>query len=106
MQSRYPTDRRLRKELDLRSLYLFPISIVVAHFNNTHKRKHSSADRFVQIKERFATNVYRRKTNTWQHLGLEQGDYSFLQPHERVHILTRRGYLERQILESFSPEFV
>jgi hypothetical protein len=37
-------------------------------------------------------------------LGLEQEDYKMAKPHEKIHIVTRQGHLEQQILDSLHPE--
>jgi hypothetical protein len=58
MTKEYPTPRRLKCALDLRSLYLFPFSIVKAHFEKSRKRIHPKHDDFVQLRESLAQAIF------------------------------------------------
>lgn len=106
MQRDYPTPEKLRKALDLRSLFLFPFSITKAHFENSKPRKHPRHDDFVQLKESLAHSIFSLDDDVWEHLGLKKEDYKMIKPHKRVFIVTREGYLENEILGSFHPEKV
>lgn len=106
MRIDYPTERELREALSLRSLFLFPFSVVKAYFEMSKKRKHPKCEDFVQLREFFAVAVFNGEQDAWSFLNLRKGDYRMTRPHEKIHIMTRRGYLEQQILDSFHPEFV
>jgi len=103
MTKDYPTPRRLKCALDLRSLYLFPFSIVKAHFEKSRKRIHPKHDDFVQLRESLAQAIFEGDKSAWEHLGLEQEDYKMAKPHEKIHIVTKQGHLEQQILDSLHP---
>ena len=104
MQRDYPTEKKLRKALDLKSLFLFPFSITKAYFENSKKRRHPEHDDFVQLKESQAQKIFGLDEEAWKHLDLKKEDYKMIKPHEKIHIVTRGGYLEKQILDSFHPE--
>ncbi|MFH1365387.1 MAG: hypothetical protein ABIH28_02275 [archaeon] len=106
MQRDYPTEKELRKALNLKSLFLFPFSITKAHFERCQKRHHPRHDTFVQLKESLAQRIFEEEDKIWKHLGLEQKNYKMTKPHEKINIITREGYLEQQILNLFHPEFL
>ena len=106
MQKNHPTEEKLKKALDLRSLFLFPFSIVRAHFENSQKRDYQASDYFVQLRETLARNIFEEDSLAWQHLGLKSKEYQRTQPHGKIHILTRGNNLKAKILNSFNPEFL
>ncbi|MFH0831491.1 MAG: hypothetical protein V1886_01330 [archaeon] len=106
MQRNYPTEDELKNALSLRSLYLFPFSIIKAHFDKSEKITNPKHDDFVQLKERTAHDIFEGGSRAWNHLGLGITEYKKIQAHEKVHIATRQGYLEQQILSSFRPGFL
>jgi hypothetical protein len=106
MQRDYPTEKELKSALDLRSLFLFPFSIIKAHFENSKKRKHPNHDYFVQLRESLAQGIFGLDEEVWGHLGLKKEEYQMSRPHEKIHIVTREGYLEQQILDSFRSELI
>ena len=106
MQRDYPTERKLRSALDLRSLFLFPFSIVKVHFEKSKKRVNPKHEDFVQLRESLAQGVFELDKEVWGHLGLRQEDYRMTRPHKKIHIVTREGHLQQQILGSFHPEFL
>ncbi len=106
MQRDYPTEEELKNALGLRSLFLFPFSIVKAHFERSKKRKTPKHDTFVQLREHLAQAIFQKEKTAWRHLGLASADYRMAQPHERVHLVTRAGHLEQEILDSFNSEFL
>jgi hypothetical protein len=106
MQRGYPTENGLRSALDLRTLFLFPFSVTKAYFEKSKKRVHPKHDDFVQLRENLARKIFEGHRDTWEYLGLRQEEYKKAKPHEKIHILTRNGYLEQQILDSFHPEFL
>ena len=106
MQRDYPTEDELNNALNLRSLYLFPFSIIKAHFERSEKITNPKHDDFVQLKERTAHDIFEGDSKAWNHLGLSISEYKKIQTHGKVHIATRQGHLEQQILSSFHPEFL
>jgi hypothetical protein len=104
MEKDYLDKTKLRKALDLRSLYLFPFSIVKAYFENTPKRINPKHDVFVQLREKQADEIFNGNINEWNKLDLCFLDYKQAEPHEKIHILTRNGNLEKEILESIRYE--
>jgi hypothetical protein len=106
MQRDYPTEIELKRALDLRSLFLFPFSIAKAHFEHSKIRITPRHDDFVQLRESLAKNIFEGNTDIWKNLGLETKNYKGARPHEKIHILTREGYLEQQIMDSFHQEFL
>ncbi len=114
MHQNYPTARRLRNAFDRSSgqfqTYLFPLSIVLAHFDKTHKRiKYPGMtyeDKFCQLRYRPAQKIFQLDSGEFFRLGLDPKQYQQRELHERVHILTRQGHLEDKLLGSFHPEFL
>jgi hypothetical protein len=90
----------LRAALDLRSLYVFPFTIVKAHFEHSHKRTNPYHDTFVQLCESRAKAIYDGDRSAWSNLGLRKSSYRFISPHEKLHLVTREGYLEKEIIKS------
>jgi len=106
MERLYPNEERLKKALDVRSVFLFPFSIVKAHYERSKKRYHHQVDFFVQLRESLAQAIFSGDSDAWKHLGIESGGYKKSQPHKKVHILTTDGALEKKILTNFHPEFL
>lgn len=104
MRKDYSTEKNLIKALDLRSLFLFPFSVVKAYFDNSYKRINSGHDIFVQLIESKATKIFEKDKDTWAHLGLNYNNYKTASPHEKIHILTRNGHLEQTILSTLHME--
>lgn len=105
MQRNYPSAKKLREALDVRSLYLFPFSIAKAHFINSEATTTEKHDDFVQLDESETEDIFRGRQAMWQHLGLDKKNYKKLRLHEKVRLITRDGNLEEQISTSFRPEF-
>ena len=61
-------------------------------------------DDFVQLRENFAEEIFRGDEKAWKHLNLNFKNYKQAKPHNKINILTRDGYLERGILDSFHIE--
>jgi hypothetical protein len=106
MQEEYPTADELMGSLDIRSLYIFPFSVVKAHYECSKPRTHPRHDDFVQLRESQARRIFSRDPGTWAKLRLNADEYRTTEPHERVHIMTRAGYLENELLDSFHPELI
>jgi len=105
MHKVYLTRARLKNALDLKSLFLFPFSIVKAHYNNS-KKVSSKYFEFVQMKESTAQKVFDKNELVWEFLRLNKEDYKMNKPHEKIHIITREGNLEKEILNYFHPELL
>jgi|GEM_PF-3201001 len=101
---RFPTEEALRDALGLRSLYLFPFSVVKAHFNASWKIRNPKHDDYVQLRESLANRIFGKDAEAWRKLCLDPSQYKMAKPHEKIHIVTRDGYLEQQLLNSFNPE--
>jgi len=99
----YATREALEADLDLRSLYIFPFSIVFSYFNASDKRRTPFHDTFVLMREKTAEKIFLEDAETWKKLELKTEDYKMIQPHKRVFIITRQGNLEQELLNSFRP---
>ena len=106
MQINYPTEKELVDALSFRSLFLFPISTVKAHFEISPKRKNKKHDDFVQLRESMAYKIFQGDEEVWKRLGLDEKDYDKLKLNKKIHIITREGNLEKKIVESFHPELM
>ena len=104
MRNNYLTGKDLKSALDLRSLFLFPFSIIKAYFDNSPKRKNPRHDTFVQLRESKAKAIFEGDRATWAHLRLCYNDYKLVKPHKKIHILTRNEFLEQKILSSLYLE--
>jgi hypothetical protein len=102
MQKDFPSPELLREALDIKSVYLFPFSIVKAYFENSKKRKKNEEDNFVQLRENQAQDIFEGGEQMWARLGLEFEKYKRASPTKKVHIVTRQGYLEEEISSSFN----
>lgn len=106
MQRDYPTPRKLRNALSLRTLFLFPFSIAKAHFEHSKQKNTPKHDSFVQMRESTAIDIFSREQKVWKRLCLDINEYAMSQPAEKVRIITRQGNLEQEILDSFEPKFL
>ena len=90
----YKTEKLLTNALDLKSLYLFPFSIVKSHYINSNKRGCSSIPFvYVQLKESDASRIFQKDNETWEKLRLEAKDYDFFQK-KNLYVVTRQGKLD------------
>jgi hypothetical protein len=123
MRETFPTKADLLAALDLRSLYILPFSIVKAHFDGSKKRRTAKHDDFVQLNEAQARAIFDQDRKTWARLNLMLfaqrgltggiGEYKAIIPHKKgvrqhrnIHIVTREGHLEKELLASFHPELL
>jgi hypothetical protein len=97
---RFQTKEALMDALVLRSLYLFPFSITKAHFETSNKISNPKHDTYVQLKESMARMIFEKDAEAWERLGLDKDQYIAVSPHEKIHIMTRNGYLEQQLLDA------
>jgi hypothetical protein len=101
LRDQYLTPDALRSDLSLHSLYLFPFSIAWAHFPNSNINDYPRGDQVVKMKLNTATNIFNMNKKEWERLSLDRGDYKKTKPHKKVHIITREGHLEKELLKSF-----
>jgi hypothetical protein len=101
---RFPTEAALRRALSLKSLYLFPFSVAKAHFETSRKVRPKRHDVYVQLRESLARKIFEKDPEAWEKLGLDKDQYKAVSPHEKIHIMTRNGYLEQQLLDSFNAK--
>src|SRR3989338_10928957 len=106
IQEQFPTEQELSEALSIRSLYLFPFSIVRAYFSHNTKINTPKHQSFVQLREKQAERIFTRDEDIWRCLRLNPKYYRPLNLHDKVKIMTRNGRLEQQILDSFHPEFI
>ena len=102
----YETEGELVQALDLRSLFLFPYSIVKAHFETSPVKTNLNHDDFVQLRECPASKIFGFDQATWCKLGLKKERYKTHKPHSRVNIITEHDYLTEQILDSLNLEII
>jgi hypothetical protein len=105
MKKNHRDKNKLITALDenMSSFYLFPSNIVNAHFNTTILRKTPHHDCFVQICESFAKKIFYFDNQTWDIFNIEKNNYKTTKPHEKIHILTKKTFLEEKIINSISP---
>ena len=104
--ARYKDEDRLRNSLDLRSLYIFPFSIVMAYYEHSKKIRAPNNGFYIQLREQDARNIFSGKKRVWENLDLDIADYKKRNLHPKIHLITREGHLEQEILNSFNPEFL
>lgn len=97
----FPKMDLLIQSLDLRSLYLFPFSIVKVYFESSKKRETPNHDTFVQLRESLSGRIFKKDEEIWEKIGLNPNKYKTISLSEKVHLTTSQGNLEKQILESF-----
>ncbi len=71
----YDTERGLLHALYLRSLYIFPLSVVQARYETGYKRPYPTGDDFVQIRESLAKDIFAGKPKIWEALHLNFKNY-------------------------------
>ena len=107
IQETCPTEQDLRDVLDLKSFYLFPYSVARACFDVFTKRGDGvTHEKFVTLSESKARRIFRGEEKIWEELGLDLDEYETTSPHRKVNIMTRRGHLERKLLQSFNPDCI
>ncbi len=114
MVSAYPTARRLKNALaktsDQVEYFIFPFSVICA-FYVSKKPRYKYRDRkkrepFTTLSYNEARRIFSLDTEYFASLGLDPKQYQQRELHERVHILTRQGRLEAELVKSFHPEFL
>jgi len=71
----YTTERALLQAVYMRSLYIFPISVVRARYDTGYRRPYPTEDDFVQIRESLAKGIFAGKPEIWKALNLNFRDY-------------------------------
>lgn len=104
MRETFPTQADLLEALDPRSLFLFPFSVVRAHFETSKVRQTPRHDDFVQLNEAQARAIFDKDRETWVRLGLDSGNYEVVSLEGKVHVMTRGTDLRRELRRSFHPE--
>jgi hypothetical protein len=104
MHKNYRSEKELRKALDLRSLYIFPFSIVKAHYDYSTKYNYIDRGLYAQLNESEAEKIFLGNSETWINLKLNKEKYIPAKLHETINIMTREGYLEKSLRDSFNPE--
>jgi hypothetical protein len=104
MTETYRAENKLRQALDLKSLYIFPFSIVKAYLETTKKRASSGQPAFVQIDENLAGKIFEADEEVWKRLGLRTEDYETILLSEKVKLMTRGSYLQAPIRCSFNRD--
>jgi hypothetical protein len=100
LRDQYPSPKALKKALYLHSLYLFPFSIVQAHFHNSTINSYPGDDFVVKMRLNHAQNIFNKHPEEWHRLSLNPAEYKFVQPFEKINIITREGNLENEILSA------
>lgn len=90
MERDYKTKKSLIKALDLKSLYMFPFSIVKSFYDNSKKRHVTGHFNFVSLNERTAERIFRKDEGEWNKLRLNLEDYCFFEK-DKLHVLTRKN---------------
>jgi hypothetical protein len=106
MHENYKTEGELRKALDLRSLYIFPFSIIKAHYNHSAKQPYIDRGMYAQLNEIEAEKIFLGNTETWAKLNLDREKYIPAKLNEKVKIMTREGYLEKNLRDSFNSNAI
>jgi len=106
MQKDYPTKEKLEDVLDLKSLFIFPFSIIKSYFEHSKPQKHPKHDDFYQLKERFAKGIFNFDEIMWKYLDLDKKEYQGISLNENIHVMTNQGKFEQAFLNSFHPEFL
>jgi hypothetical protein len=88
-----------------RSIYMFPFSIVKAHFETGKKQDYGKNDRFVHFRKNQASDIFDEDMETWKELGLKSGDYRCSYKHPQVFLITRKNdcALEAMVRNSYTP---
>jgi hypothetical protein len=100
--AKYIDPAALRNALSLHSLYLLPFSLVWAHFSNANINDYPGGDHVVKMRLNNTTKIFNMDKAEWERLSLNRDDYQKTKPHKKVHLITRGGDLEKELLERFN----
>jgi hypothetical protein len=76
----YQSERSLRRALNLKSLYILPLSVVKARYETGYRRPYPTDDDFVQIRESLAASIFSGNGYVWKTLHLDFEKYIKAQP--------------------------
>jgi hypothetical protein len=76
----YQSERSLRRALNLKSLYILPLSVVKARYETSYRRPYPTGDDFVQIRESLAASIFSGNSYVWKILHLNPKRYLKTQP--------------------------
>ncbi len=99
MLEQYPSKEDLRNALNLRSLYIFPFSIVRAFYRSRNPRQYRVTDDFVQMREGLAHLIFTGEVGIWRTMGLDEEEYKRWSS-GNICITTRKGALEDKLAGS------
>lgn len=103
IEKRGISKKQLRRELQLIALYLFPFSVVWAHYQHSPKKLYSDNDDYVPLKRIEAQKIFEGNLVSWSRLGIDYSLYQTIIPHRKIFIMTKQGNLEKEILASLNP---
>jgi len=109
MRETYPTEEDLIAALDdagLKSVYVFPFSIVKTFFDRVGETNTPKHDSFVQMDERDAENIFMWKSPVWNDPSIDIFDYRYFFLRGKVRIVTKGRDFEKELRGSFHPEFL
>ena len=100
-------EETLRDKLSLKSLYVFPINVVSAHFRCTPKRKTTHNSDFVQLRESLAKKIFEMDDDAWKKLNIGKVGHTQKTLHENIFVLNRKDYsIDQKLMESFNPSYI
>jgi len=71
-------------------VYLFPFSVIKAHFEAGPKQTYREADGFVHFRQNQARDIFDKNVDAWDRLGLDMSDYNTESDCPRIYILKRK----------------
>lgn len=83
-----------------KKVYLLPISIIKAHFDNGLVEYHPSKKNFVRLRRNHAKKIFSGDAEFWENIKLDIKEYKKIQPYAGMFIITKNGTLEERILDS------
>jgi len=98
LKDKYATSNLLKKDLSLKSAYLFPFSVVFAHYHSSTINRYPGDDFVVKMRKNNAFNIFNLNSNEWKRLDLDKSRYKIKKPFKKINIMTREGHLERKLL--------
>jgi hypothetical protein len=98
----YATERALLRAVYLRSLYIFPISVVRARYDTGYRRPYPTGDDFVQIRESLAKDIFSGKSWIWKTLNLNFKNYATAVPAHNIFIMSEDKTTLDTLLNNFT----
>ncbi|MDD5182161.1 MAG: hypothetical protein PHC66_03255 [Candidatus Nanoarchaeia archaeon] len=92
IEETYPTEGGLIYALNQckKQVYLFPFSIVKAHFEAGKKQIYAGMDRFVHFRQNQARDIFNKDAGMWDKLGLDMSDYTTESDVPYIYIIKRK----------------